>query len=241
MFNGLQNTSNLQQNKLNALASKYDVDKAINDLSLNISSAYLQILFNMELEGLAKNQLGLTEIQLKRTQKLYDAGSISKEGLLNIESQKASEELSLVTAQNNLMLSTLNLAQMMDYDSIETFKVQRPNITVTESSLLKSNANQIYVSALSARPEIKSAELKLQSSSNTLKSARGGLSPTLTFSASIGTGYSGQRKDIINTTETGRQAIGYSEVVDPNTGQVLLVAPTYTPTFAYETNKRQLK
>lgn len=234
LFNGLQNANNLQQNKLYLLASKYDVDKAINDLALNISGAYLQILFNMELEGLAKNQLSLTEIQLKRTQKLYDAGSISKEGLLNIESQKASEELSLVTAQNNLMLSNLNLAQMMDYDSVETFKVQRPNITITENDLSKSNPNQIYVAALSARPEIKSAELKLQSSSNTLKSARGGLSPTLTFSASIGTGYSGQRKDILGTTQTGRQATGYAELVDDQ-GQILAVAPTYTPTFDYQT------
>ena len=124
---------------------------------------------------------------------------------------------------------------MMDLDSAEGFAIQRPNISVAEGTLEKSNPNQIYMAALGERPEIKSAELKLKSSSNTLKAARGGLSPTLTFSGSIGTGYSGQRKDIISATQNGAQLTGYAEVVDPNTGQVLLQAPTYIPTFDYKT------
>lgn len=235
LFNGGQNVNTLRQNQANLAASRFDVDKSRNDVALNIASAYLQILFNDELLKIAQSQILLTEQQLKRTQALYNAGSVSKEALLNIESQKASEELSVVTAQNALDISYLTLSQLMDLDSVSDFRIQKPEITIPEKSLINSTTDQIISAALTSRPEIRSAELKVESAHHSLNVARAGISPTLSLTGSIGTGYSGQRKDIISATESGRQITGYAELLDPNTGQVLVQAPTYTPTFSYDT------
>jgi outer membrane protein len=60
IFNGLQTYNTIQQNKYNYLASKYDVEKMKNDISLNIASAYLQVLFATELVENARNQVGIS-------------------------------------------------------------------------------------------------------------------------------------------------------------------------------------
>ena len=114
LFNGLQAYNTIKQNQLNLAASKYDAEKMVNDISLYVASAYLQILFSMELLDIANQQVLLTQAQVGRTKKLVDAGSVAKGNLLNIESQAANEEVQVVNAQNNLDIAYLNLTQLLE-------------------------------------------------------------------------------------------------------------------------------
>ena len=109
LFSGLQNINSIKENKFNYEASKYDVDKMKNDISLSIASAYLQILYNIEALENATNQMGITGGQVDRTQKLVDAGAAAKGTLLDIQAQMATEELNVTNAQNNLDISYLTL------------------------------------------------------------------------------------------------------------------------------------
>ena len=113
LFSGLQNINTIQQNKFAYLAGKYDIEKMKNDISLNIATAYLQILFSIESLDNAKNQMGITAAQVDRTKILVEAGSIAKGVLLDIQSQLASEELNLTNAQNQLNISMLVLKVMV--------------------------------------------------------------------------------------------------------------------------------
>ena len=49
IFNGLRLTNSVRQSKIDLEAAGYDVDKAINDISLTILNAYLTVIFNQEL------------------------------------------------------------------------------------------------------------------------------------------------------------------------------------------------
>lgn len=191
VFNGLQNINTIQQNKYSFLASKYDVDKIKNDVSLNVASAYLQILFSIETVENARNQMGITSAQVERTKKLVDAGASAKGILLDIQAQFASEELSFTTAQNQLDISYLSLIQLLNIGTIEDFSIIKPDLTVGNETLLTTTANQIYTTAVADLPEIKSAENNVLSSEKAVDVAWGGLSPRLVFSAAYGTGYSG--------------------------------------------------
>src|SRR6187402_3117274 len=57
LFNGLQIRNTIQQSKYDYLASSYQLETLKNDISLNISAAYLDILFNKELVTSSTNQL----------------------------------------------------------------------------------------------------------------------------------------------------------------------------------------
>ena len=149
LFNGFQNINTIQQNKFSYLAGKYDIEKMKNDISLNIATAYLQILFSMELLDNAKNQMGISAAQVDRTKILVDAGTIARGTLLDIQSQYALEELNVTNAQNQLDISYLNLAQLLNMPSAEGLAIVKPELNIGGDALLTATPTQIYNSAVS--------------------------------------------------------------------------------------------
>ncbi|MGD0342667.1 MAG: TolC family protein, partial [Bacteroidales bacterium] len=100
--------------------------------------------------------------------------------------------------QNQLDISYLTLTQMLELKSPEGFEIVLPLISVDTASVITGKIDDIYNVAVQNRPEIKSAELKLESSKYDLKIARGGRSPRLTSSHSFGTRYSKVFQDTTN-------------------------------------------
>jgi outer membrane protein len=228
LFSGFQLLNNIKQNKIELLASQYDLDKMMNDLSLNISTAYLQILYNIELLNIAENQIGITNQQVIRTKKLVEVGTLAKGSLLTLEAQAATEDLAVVNAQNNLNLSYLTLTQMLDISAVDSFKITIPLLELPAESSLLTKPEQIYSIALEKQPEIKSAEMKVKSSEISLSIAHGLRSPALSLRATYGTGYSGASKRLKGAQVNGLDTIGFIEQAPP----VYVVAPGFT--YQYE-------
>src|ERR1019366_3645788 len=129
-----------------------------NDISLNIASAYLQILLAEELLDVARNQADITKLQVVGTKKLVEVGNLPKGNQLDIQAQSASEEVNIVTAENSLSLASLTLVQMLNLDTIENFSIAKPEISLPADVVLNTTSGQIYDAALTHQPEIKSAE-----------------------------------------------------------------------------------
>ncbi|HCM60190.1 MAG TPA: TolC family protein [Bacteroidales bacterium] len=192
LFSGLVNYNTIQKNKYQVLASEQELAKFRDDISLNIALAYLQILLNRELVTATEAQVEMTRQQIDRTQKMVEAGSLARGNLLDIEAQAAREELQLVNLQNQLTLSLLNLAQMLEQQSTEGFSIAIPDIAVRDEAV-DGNPVAIFSIAEKTRPEILSAEYQLKSAEYDLAIARGNRSPRLSLGASMSTGYSDKR------------------------------------------------
>jgi outer membrane protein len=225
LFNGLQQMNTIKKNEIDLLTTRYNVDTFMDDVSMNIAAAYLQILYFQELKRVAVAQLDITQQQVNRTAKMVDAGTLAKGDLLLIEAQLATEELNLINVQNNLDISYLTLVQLLDLPSMEGFKIEEPDLAAVEAPQAPLGAEAVYEIALGARPEVKAAELTVQSSEKTLALARGVLYPSLGLQGSWGTGFSGAAKDYqyqdinnypIGITEGGESVYSiypYSEVI----------------------------
>jgi len=191
LFNGLQQVNTIKKAQFDYLAAKYDSDKLRNDMSLNVASAYLLILFNIELVNNSQRQVDISKEQIARTKKQVDAGALAKGNLYDIEAQSASEEATLVSNKNKLMLAYLDLMQLLDLEASEEFDIEKPKLEIKASpSLLPPE--MIYNKSVALMPEIKSAELKLQSAGRTLAMSKGARSPRIFASGSFGTLYSDQ-------------------------------------------------
>ncbi len=202
LFNGFQNVNKLRQRQFDYLARKYNSDKIRNDISLNIAAAYLQILFNIEQADNARRQLETTEAQIARTKKEVDAGTVAKGNLLDIEAQGANDQVNVVTAQNKLMLSYLDLMQLLDLKAKTKFDIVKPNLKITKKpSLLPIES--IYRNALSIMPQIKSAQYYVKSANRGLALAKGQRSPSLSMSTSYGNNYSDQIRKSNNPLDPG--------------------------------------
>lgn len=195
LFEGFQITNNLRKTEFDLKASMEDLEKAKDDISMNIASSFLEILFAKELVKVAQDQLAVTKQQIKQTQEKVEAGRLARGALLEIEAQAAQEELNIVNTQNQLALAKLRLAQLLELDSHENFDVEIPQLPEIAAQSSLASANEVYLTAISMRPEIKGAEYRLESSRFQLKAAQGALYPTLSFFANYYNLYNNKYQD----------------------------------------------
>ncbi|NLA25096.1 MAG: TolC family protein, partial [Bacteroidales bacterium] len=189
----------------------YELEASKNNLALNITSAYLQILYAYELLESSISQVEITQEQLNRTILLVNAGSLSEQAKYEIEAQLASEELAVINADNQLAMAKLSLIQLLQIESTEDFEITRPDLSsLIENSILQS-VESIYEEALNTMPEVKAAEHKMRSADLQLYIAHSGRSPQISLSASYGTGYSNARKVIDNITPSAPILSGYAQ------------------------------
>ena len=196
IFNGMQKFNTLKQNQIELLASKYDLDVLKNDISLAVAGYYLDILFNKEILDVAVGQLAITQEQVERVRKMVDAGASAQGDLLNIQAQASAEELLMIEARNRLNISYLSLQQLIDLQVSRDFDIEKPLLKEVAAPVELVSAEVIYGHAVNTRPEIKSAELRVESAQKGLSIARGGQSPSLSFGGSYATGYSGAAREI---------------------------------------------
>lgn len=188
LFDGLRMKYNIDARKAELHISDADYERIQDDIEMSVSTAFLQVLMNKELVQIADDQIELTQTNLQRMNELVDNGKIAKGELYELEAQLAKEEFNQIQAENNLKLSLLDLAQIMELEEFDNFDVVVPNEMVVNEGLLLS-PTAIYESALIARPEIRSAQYRVENSEKEILIAKSAYYPTLSFGASMGSGY----------------------------------------------------
>jgi len=200
LFNGFKNINQIKKAANESLKSIYDLESAQNDLISSIALSYLQILFNQELYQTSESQLELTKNQEDRIKTLVEAGSIALGELLNIQSQLALEEQQLIQAENQLNLSKLQLAQLLELDQYENLNVLKVDIKVPIFKV-QNNINTDYAIALNTQSSIKSSELQIQSAMYDLKIAKANYLPNLSIGYRISTLYLDNVDDMFTFNE----------------------------------------
>jgi outer membrane protein len=196
LFSGLQQYNSIKKAEIDAKASFLLLEQTKNDIMLAIASAYLNVLYSMDLLDLAILQSKITQQQLERTIILVKNGSLPEQNRYELEAQLANEDLNIVTYENQLELAKLNLVQMLELENANEFSIVRPNIDNIDSESSLMSVDLVFFESVQRMPEIEYAELNYLSSERNLAIAKGSLYPSLTISASYGTGYSSARKDI---------------------------------------------
>jgi outer membrane protein len=189
IFAGQQITNSIQQNKIDIEAARYDVLATENTITLNVINFFINVVFNSEQLKIAQNQLSSTQEQLINTGKLVDAGSLPLANKLDIQAQNATNELEVINATNNLRISKLNLAQAMQIPFNDNFDIVIPELDAEDYSMVDKEVDEVFQSALALMPEIKAAELGVESAEVGIKLAQGGYFPTLGIGGSAFSNY----------------------------------------------------
>lgn len=215
LFSGFQIQNTIRQSRYELEANKLDMDRSFNDIALLVASAYLNILFALELVEIVFNQVDVTQQQLDRTTSLVEAGTLPRGSVLTIQAQLATEELQLVNAENQLELAYLNLRQIMFLPEDQEFIIEIPVIDIEPQEETPYTPMQVYSVAVLNQPEVKSAEMRILGAERGLAVARGGRSPVLSLRASYGTGYSEASLEIFDEVPTGLNQVLATDAGDP--------------------------
>lgn len=229
IYNGLQNQNRLRRAKLSELASQYNLSKIQDDISLSVANAYLNILFNKENLKVQQAQLVNDEKQLKRSEELVKAGSVPRGDLLDVKATVALDKQKILVAENNLLISKLSLAQLLQLDDFKNFDIVEENINAEQSATLLEKPQTIYEKALEHRVEIKIAKTNLDVAERDVKIAKGAYQPSLTgfYSFSTRASYSDRVVGITPNTANPTSIIGQVE----GTGQNV-VQNNFLPVFS---------
>lgn len=188
IFNGFRNLNTYNRSLLGVEQSKLNLEKVEDDISLNVVNSYLNILFAKENLNVAKVQYEISEKQIERAKSQFEAGAKPKGDLLNAQSTAASDEQKVIAFENALNLAILDLAQLLQM-SPEGFDIVPISVESPSMAVLYKSPNEVYNKALTNRPEIKSAELNIESSSLSVEIAKSYYAPSLSANANVGTGY----------------------------------------------------
>lgn len=187
LFTGLQIPNNIALAKLNLKAAIEDLNKAKEDISIQVTSYYLQVLFNEELAKVAHNQVALSKEQLNRKVAFFKNGKSSEAEVYEAKSRLAQDEMSAIQADNNYQLALLDLAQALELPTPEGFRIAAPQIEDITGTL--SLPDDVYAQALLNKPSIKAAQYRLEGASKSIRIAQSGWFPQLNFSAGLSTNY----------------------------------------------------
>ena len=93
LFDGFRINREIKGGKLDLAAAMQDLERAREDLSINVMTLYLQVLYNKELTQIAERQLELSTQQAVRSRELVAAGKQPESARYESEALQANDEL----------------------------------------------------------------------------------------------------------------------------------------------------
>lgn len=173
------------QNQMDALS----VEESVNDIRIAIVQAYMQCLYAADAVRINRSTAEASKAQRDRAEEMLHTGSISRVDFAQLQSQYSSDEYQIVVAGSTLDNYKLQLKQLLELDIMEEMNPAVPG--VKEENVLKAlpPKNEVYETALKVMPQIRRGELGIEAAKLEEKSARAGFFPSISLSASVGTGH----------------------------------------------------
>lgn len=187
LFTGFELPNQHALSKLNLKAAIEDLNKAKDDISVNVASAYVKVLFNKELAIVAQEQVNLSKEQLNRMVRLEEVGKASPAEVAESKARVAQDEMSAVQADNNYSISLLDLSQLLELPTPEGFSIALPEEEPNFEKL--TPPDDIFVGALTSKSEIMAAQYRLEGSEKSIRIAQSAYYPTLSFGGGLGSSF----------------------------------------------------
>ena len=188
LLTGNRIPKNIELSRLNLEASTQDLEKAKNDIRVQVAQQYVQVLYDMEISGVARRQVAIDSAQIARLESLFKLGRASEAEVAQQRAALAQSQLTVTQADNNTQLALLSLSQLLELPSPEGFSISS-TIVAADSSKATPSPDAIYAEALALRPEIQAEKLRLKGADANIDIARSSLFPSLSFSAGLGSNY----------------------------------------------------
>lgn len=200
LFGGMQNLYQLRRAKLDLRSELLGIEKAWNDVRLNITASYLEILCAKEYVRDAQQLVETLRLQEQHTSKLVEAHKVTSADLLQVQSQLADAENDLFTAINLHSVAMLNLCHLLDYDDYERFDIATPPDQALSPAWLPDDVATVQEAAM-ALPQIGQAHTVIGLARRDLQLARTAYSPTISLSAGYGSSYSDARQKMFQNPD----------------------------------------
>ena len=198
VFSGMRRHYALKKARASLKASLADLESVRQDVELNVTAVYLQILCDQENLSSARDMASMLESQMDKIQTMVELGRVNEADLLQIRSQHYAALNDIVAAEGQCRLSRMELCQLLEIQDWESFAIEPTETDEYDGMQLFPLTDSISVKS---RPEYRSAEVGVEVARRNLQIARSSYYPTLSLSAGYGTSYSGARQKAVQNPD----------------------------------------
>ncbi len=178
-FGVTQNQATIK--RLDYEAYKTTLGATINDVIYQTKDAYYNLLFAFENKRVAEDTVKKFEMFYNQAKAFYEIGMNPKVDVTIAEVNLSNAKLQLIQADNAVNLAVARLNNVMGVPFIDKYNVQER----LKYQPVDVTFNQSIEIARDARPELKLAELKVESANQTLKLVKKSYFPTLSIEGQL--------------------------------------------------------
>ncbi len=191
VYNGGRLRQEYEQALLMEKANNASIEQEIQDVHLEITLAYLTILFETERRRNSVEQRSLSQNQLNRVQQLIEVEQSPEADQYEWIAQVAQDEQQILTNENAIEVATYQLRNLLNIDPEEDFQLDISSISAEAAEeQVNFDFADTYARILKVRPEVAAFELTEQAAEKGIGIAKALYLPSLTFGADLFTNYS---------------------------------------------------
>ena len=188
LFNHGRLDKNVRKTEFEVEASKFDLEKIKNDISLQIAQQYLQILLNREITKISESALENADRLYRRAKITTEVGTTAQTVLAEAEAALAREKMNVETAKINTDRSLFALAMLLQLEDYKNFDIEDVPVSGKLDAPLYT-AEDIIAKAYNNQPQIQAAENRIKAAEMQTEITKTAFWPTVSASAGIGTSY----------------------------------------------------
>ncbi|GGD12912.1 TolC family protein [Hyunsoonleella pacifica] len=245
VFNGFRLLNAAKQNQLNREAAELEIEAAKQDLVLNVTLAYLQVLNSKAILELTQQRYQATKMQLEIQKEFYENESGNPADYADILGQIANDETSVLQSESNLNNSQLNLLRLMNIKNTTNVDTEGILLDLEKYQL---SADEVYQQALENLVTFKANTLRIEAAKKGVSATKAQFTPEISVFGGVNTNYSSAAEIFSNSgtsivetgdfvsingqdfpvmteqTEFSAESISYNDQLDNNLNTVMGVA-----------------
>lgn len=187
IFNGFRLLNTAKQNSLNRKASEQEAEAAKQDLVLNVTLAYLQVLNAKAVLELTKARYEATKGQLKIQEDFYKNESGNPADYADILGQMANDETSILVSESNFNNAKLSLSRLLNLQDGVKVDAETLMLDFEKYSL---SSDEVYKEALQNLATFKARELRIEAAKKGVSVAKSQFTPEISVFGGVNTNYS---------------------------------------------------
>ena len=185
LFTGYYNYSTWKSAKLNQQISTLTLDRAKQQIELDVTQSYLQVILDKKIVDLDSANLSTSLKREDQLVALTDVGRRAKTDLYQQQAQTSSDKLLLINAQSKLQNDKILLFQKLRIDTTENYTIADITIEDNANAAQYGNKESLVNEALQDRVDFRSAMLNTQYADWIIKKYRSGYLPSVSLNLGL--------------------------------------------------------
>ncbi len=195
LFRGWMLQNQIQYQKYRMQARSHEKQDNLDMLAFSIMTDFFEVIYYREMTGIAEEQVKLSEMSLKKAEKLSEAGLKARTDLLEVIANLEQERLFKIQVENRLEKALLSLKQKMNLPPDKPIEPDSPTLPLIAPTYHQANTARLFAQFSAISPGLQSALASYESMRQYVDIARARLYPSLVFNASANTGFFETNRD----------------------------------------------